>query len=412
MRKVEIGPCVLYNADCLDVLPGIATGSVDAVVVDPPYGLEFMGKDWDKLDWRLTAGFSQGGSERFGNSPPLPSFGGPTSENRICRACKGTERGQDRKGFHRCRCETPDFPESAYRPSDSGQAMQAWHFRWAGVVLRVLKPGGYLLSFGGTRTFHRLACALEDAGFELRDTLCWLYGQGYPKAKSCLKPAWEPIILARKPGRGVAPLSIDECRIPVSDDAYAKNCSGDRGHADNRTRDMGFAMGCGSAHDAGRWPANVILDEEAGTILDAQAGPQKSGGTPKRRPPDKTRNVYQGRFGGQESPKGIGGSEGNVSRFFYCPKANKADRGEGNTHPTVKPTALMEWLVKLVTRPGDTVLDCFGGSGSTGKACIRTGRKAVLIEQDQEQGYFGIGVARLELEWLAAKQDLFPTGAD
>jgi len=141
--------------------------------------------------------------------------------------------------------------------------------------LRVLKPGGHMLAFSGTRTYHRMVCAIEDAGFEIRDQIGWAFGSGFPKSHNgewggtALKPAWEPICMARKPligtveanwrEHGTGALNIDGCRIAVSDVAYARNASGDRGHADNRERAMDFGMTAGSASTLGRWPANLIL---------------------------------------------------------------------------------------------------------------------------------------------------------
>lgn len=267
-------------------------------------------------------------------------------------------------------------------------------------ALRVVKPGGYLLAFGGTRTFHRLTCAIEDGGFEIHDCLSWLYGSGFPKHASKLKPAWEPIIVARRPSREATPLNIDACRIAVTDDAYARNHSGDRGHAG--TREHGEAtdmrMGGGSANDGGRWPANVVIDEAAAESIDEQTGILTSGANPERRSTDKTRNTF-GKFPGQEICRPLRGADsGGASRFYYCAKASRKERelgldgsfdrkplnwsngeqspgtfqSEGTTrdvrnhHPTVKPIALTRWLCRLVTPPGGTVLDPFVGSGSTG----------------------------------------------
>lgn len=281
-------------------------------------------------------------------------------------------------------------------------------------TLHVVKPGAYLLAFGGTRTFHRLACAIEDAGWELQDTLSWLYGSGFPKHKSKLKPGWEPIILARRPASKATPLNIDACRLPVSDAAYAANCSGDRGHADNRTREMDFGMTAGSAHEGGRWPANVLLDEDAAALLDEQSGTLTSGANPTRRGSNKFASTY-GDFVGQERCEPARGVDvGGASRFYYCAKASRAERDAGltgekrpllwssgtqspgtfqsagtdksarNHHPTVKPLALMRWLCRLITPPGGTILDHFAGSGSTGCAAELEGFNSILIEREAE----------------------------
>lgn len=369
--------------------------SVDAIVTDPPYGLEFMGREWDKL------------------ARPRPgNLGGFADGNK--------------PSFERVRRHLP--------------AMQDWHRSWAVEALRVAKPGAHLLAFGGTRTHHHLMCALEDAGWEIRDCLMWLYGSGFPKSLdvskaidkaagaereavgfhmrlgdkrpyrkqgmnggnyinnpnpaelkvvtapatdaarqwagwgTALKPAWEPIILARKPldgtvaqnvqTWGTGALNVDGCRIGLGED----RTNGGKGSPSplGLISDDGWSpTQLRERPNGGRWPANVILDEEAAAMLDAQAGPQKSGGTPfTGRHADKTRNTF-GIFTGQENPNGIGGSAGAVSRFFYCAKASPTERGEGNDHPTVKPLALMRWLCRLVTPPGGVILDPFMGSGST-----------------------------------------------
>lgn len=318
----------LYVGDCREVLASLSECSVDAVVTDPPYELGFMGKSWD------SAGVSFS-------------------------------------------------PET-----------------WA-AVLRVLKPGGYLLAFGGSRTFHRIAVAIEDAGFEVRDTLSWLYGTGFPKSLNlgdgrgtALKPAWEPIILARKPlagtvaanvqAHGTGALNIDGCRIATDEVippfGSPKKSSG------------GIMNGTDAARPAfiqnisGRWPANVVLDEEAAAALDAQTGTLKSG--------SMKAGVYAGRKSTVYSPDAgrplaadIVGSEGGASRFFYVAKASRSERelgGVRNIHPTVKPVELMRWLVRLVTPPGGAVLDPFTGSGSTGVATLREGVAFVGIEQSAE----------------------------
>lgn len=250
-------------------------------------------------------------------------------------------------------------------------------------VLRVTKPGGYLLAFGGTRTWHRLACAVEDAGWEIRDTIMWLYGQGMPKGKATLKPAWNPILMARKPGPRVLPLNIEGSRVswqgrqPTQEEWNGKGSTGGKGHvrmgqaASEVTKDA-YAKGLIPV-PAGRWPANVCLSCDCDgeghapdcpvALLDAQSGPLHTPGTDQR-------------------PGSIDG--GGASRFFYCPKASKADRGKGNTHPTVKPQALMRWLVGLVTFPGNLVLDPFMGSGTTGVVCVQTGRCFLGIELSSE----------------------------
>lgn len=187
------------------VLATLPDGCVDAVVTDPPYGLEFMGKEWDSFGKAPTGGaaFTPDGMGK--GFAALPSFTG--SPNPTCRNCKGSLRGNDRKGFSRCRCDKPDFPNSRLRQM---VAFQEWFSDQAKELFRVLKPGGHLLAFGGSRTYHRLACAIEDAGFEIRDQIMWLYGSGFPKSldvgKAIDKMAGaEREIVGRKGGRYASP---------------------------------------------------------------------------------------------------------------------------------------------------------------------------------------------------------------
>ena len=174
---------VLHNGDCVEVLKSYAEGSIGSVISDPPYGLEFMGKDWDRLDWTMQASFTSGGSDRFKSSPPLPSYGS-SSENRICRTCGGSERGRDRVGFIKCRCPSPDFPEKKVKAGDVGRKIQGSHAMWLAEVHRVLKPGGVIKAFSGSRTYHRLAAAMADAGFIEIGLEAWTYGSGFPKSKN------------------------------------------------------------------------------------------------------------------------------------------------------------------------------------------------------------------------------------
>ena len=330
---------VLHQGDCLNVLRTIPDNSIDSVVTDPPYGLSFMGKKWDY-----------------------------------------------------------DVP-----------SVDIW-----AECLRVLKPGGHLLAFAGTRTQHRMAVRIEDAGFEIRDMIAWVYGSGFPKSKNvalsidkreglpnrghrvahasrhhpdgtfepngeslpayegktdrsakwqgwgtALKPALEPITVARKPlagtvaenvlAWGTGALNIDGCR--VGDEPITQH---GRSASENRAMSgANYAEPSGRMW-TGRWPANLIHSGED----DAIAG------------------------------------LGEAARYFYCAKANKKDRGEGNTHPTVKPTDLMRYLCRLVTPPGGVVLDPFMGSGSTGKAAGLEGFSFVGIER--EQSYLEIAEKRIK----------------
>lgn len=311
---------------------------------------------------------------------------------------------------------------------------------WA-ECLRVLKPGGHLLAFAGTRTQHRMAVRIEDAGFEIRDMIAWVYGSGFPKSRNlagewegwgtALKPALEPITVARKPLIGTVAenvqahragaINVDGCRVEGRERT-------DYGLA-NSTRSAGNTYGEPSASadfDAskGRWPANLIHDGSEEVL----AGfPVTASGGGKRRPKDTARvNAYQSGWPANEYERE--GDTGSAARFFYCAKASNRDRDEGlggleqsvlnmsggrkantskgggtearqinpraNIHPTVKPTDLMAYLYRLVTPPGGTVLDPFMGSGSTGKAAIREGFGFIGIER--EAAYVEIALRRIE----------------
>ena len=207
----------IITADCVEAMAAMPADSVDALVTDPPYGLEFMGKEWDRLLGR----------------------GGDTARAGV--------RGE----------WVSDRPQ-AYR---AGMPAQQWHQRWATEALRVAKPGAYLLAFGGTRTYHRLACAIEDAGWIIRDCLVWAYAQGFPKGRANLKPAWEPIVMARKPGP-LRELAIDACRIGIAEgDAAIGGALSANGRGEAVNYGGGGYDGTLSVNTLGRWPANVIATD-------------------------------------------------------------------------------------------------------------------------------------------------------
>ena len=390
----------LYEGSMLDMFDVIEPNSIDAIVTDPPYELGFMSKSWDS----------------------------------------------------------------------SGIAFQkeTWE-----KCLKVLKPGGYLLAFGGSRTFHRIACAIEDAGFEIRDTIMYLYGTGFPKSMdisksldkhfgfqgekigerkfgktstgqsagwhnnnvaktgkqdifapatdlakrwqgfgTALKPAYEPVIVARKPCEGscidnvlkygVGGINIDECRVPMDQsDIDMINAKSSKNPTDNYNQNESkkygdYALNIATpANEQGRFPSNVILTYDETDFDEVCGGMPDSKGC-------STQHVYT------DSPKYGGNSllssstprfnfqlgyndNGSAARYFYCAKASKRDRDEGlpegkhNIHPTVKNTMLMQYLIRLVTPKGGTILDPFNGSGSTGKA-------AMYENKDRNAGYKYIGI--------------------
>lgn len=379
----------IYNGNCLDEMKRLADNSVSAIVTDPPYGLSFMNKHWDY-----------------------------------------------------------DVP-----------SVEIWK-----EALRVLKPGGHLLSFGGTRTYHRMVVAIEDAGFEIRDQIQWIYGSGFPKSHnikegdfkgwgSALKPANEPIVVARKPldkgltiaenvlRYGTGALNIDATRIEIEsfDPVWSVPESGKQSDSIMVFKEKPGAgsdsmfknKGGRSGSTQGRWPANVIFDEEAAAMLDKQSGELgiSRGGNSK----GQQKNVY-GKFNEKTDGKDPGfGDSGGASRFFYVAKASNRERNAGlegmhaklndfkrkssvlsttlidgvrqrgncgqpnqNHHPTVKPIKLMEYLIKLVTPPNGIVLDPFMGSGSTGVAAKNLGVNFIGIEMNEE--YFEIAKKRLGTE--------------
>lgn len=381
----------LHLGDCIEIMRGMADASVDSIVTDPPYELGFMGKGWD--------------STGIANSPAM----------------------------------------------------------WA-EALRVLKPGGHLLAFSGTRTYHRMACAIEDAGFELRDQIGWAYGSGFPKSRNldgewtgwgtALKPAWEPIALARKPlngtvaanvlAHGTGALNIDGCRVH-SDDATGGEYTVKRfapGASVNKDGNWKQDVEFRGVMKAGRWPANIVHDGSDEVLAAFPEAPGQQAAISSSAPSDKTSNVYgrmrrEGEASADSENDGAVGFKmkpgmrrldaGSAARFFYCAKASRADRNEGlsssstpavatdatmrqcetadwstrngNHHPTVKPTELMAYLCRLVTPPGGLVLDPFMGSGSTGKAAMREGFRFVGIDMTPE--YVEIARARIEHEQAA-----------
>ena len=313
----------LLEGDCLEVLGKLEPGSVDAIVTDPPYGIGFQNERWDSRALREAA----------------------------------ARAGHDRL--------TPN------------EAFEAWCRIWAEGCRRVLKPGGFLAAFGSPRTFHRLACGVEDAGLEIRDKLMWLYAEGMSKSRhypggraTTLKPAFEPIVLARRGLDGTTEETIE--------------------------RHGTGALMTESCQVEGRHPANVVIGHDP----DCRNGCCTT----------DCAVVFA-----DACIDGEGRARLAPSRFLYCPKASRAERDAGceklprraldlfpnagtsgdarNFHPTVKPLELMRWLVRLLCPPGGLVLDPTAGSGSTGAAAVLEGRRFVGIEL--EPAYLEIAAARI-----------------
>lgn len=427
----------LHHGDCLDVLRELPDNSVDAVITDPPYGIRFMGKSWDGAD-------IEAGVERRRSQAEMPDDG------------KAGRNG----GYRSAAAEAGRYDLT----TTANQAFQAWCAEWTTECLRILKPGGHLLSFGGSRTWHRLVAAVEDAGFEIRDSIAWLYGSGFPKSLdvskaidkaagaerqvvgrktlptggprreegpgtradgsgwarpwqtdpaaieakasitapatedaqrwqgwgTALKPAFEPIVVARKPlvgtvagnvlEHGTGALNIDACRTPAGQD-YADKCAS--------------VIGL-STSPAGRWPTNVVLDHTQAAELDRQTGVLRTGGNEMGSPSKPTTDVY-GEY--QRKPYEKIRDSGGASRYFpvfrYEAKAPTSERPRDGevAHPTVKPLDLMQWLVRLVTPPGGTVLEPFAGSGTTAEACVIEGFRCIAIEREAD--YLPLIVKRL-----------------
>lgn len=385
----------LFQGDCVEVMATLEADSIDSVVTDPPYGIYFMNKEWDK-------------------------FGSAIGHDH--------KKGRERSG---------SMHAGEYDTSLNGnRGFQEWSTKWAQQAFRIMKPGAWLLCFASPRTYHRMASGVEDAGFEIRDQIMWLFGQGFPKSRNlenemegwgtALKPGHEPVVLARKPFRksifenvkehGTGALNIDACRLEGRERTeYGLSSS---------IRSQGVAYGQpSSAADfdgsKGRWPANVLHDG-SDEILEAFAEYGERQSSRVEKPSDCA-------TGGTTSFDAMRGNrpargyddEGTAARFFFCAKASKFDREEGlegfdskalaygnqaqaevkrgnvrhhgesgmntvkmrkNNHPTVKPTELMRYLCRLITPARGVILDPFMGSGTTGKAALLEEFRFIGIE--------------------------------
>ena len=276
---------------------------------------------------------------------------------------------------------------------------------WA-AMLRVLKPGGYIVAFSSSRTFGRRSVAVEDAGFVTHPMLGWISAQGFPKATrfkqpelagwryglQALKPALEPIYMGQKPLDGTGSqnrdrwgcggLNVDGCRVRTTDSLNGGTYRG----TPSKVTGEGWRMANAQrefVQPAGRWPANLLHDGSPEVeAAFAAFGTRTSGTRNDNRAADQSRTTY-GAFSGAESDQNYAGDTSSASRFFFAAKATNLDRC-GSKHPTVKPTSLMRHLWKLVTPLGGTVLDPFAGSGTTGQAAVEEGFNAILIEREPE----------------------------
>jgi site-specific DNA-methyltransferase (adenine-specific) len=366
----------LHCGDCLAVMPTLAENLFDSACCDPPYHLSSIVK-------------------RFGAEGAAFAKVGKTGA--YARASAG-------------------FMNKTWDGGDIAFRAETWAH-----VLRVLKPGAYLAAFGGTRTGHRVACAIEDAGFILHPFIAWLFGQGFPKAHrvtasgltdldratggwegwrygtQSMKPGIEPIYVAQKPFEdgltgtenvikwGVGAINIDACRIEIDPDVDDSRLGGNGDWSSDKmaknVNEGGYAGVRVGSSEKGRWPANVITDgsEEVVAAFPDAPGQQFYVGPEHGDRP--SRGIY-GDFGARP-PNEPRGDSGSAARFFYTAKADADDR-LGSKHPTVKPLDLMQYLVRLVTPPNGLVLDPFAGTGTTGEAAWREGTRAVLIEAEAE----------------------------
>lgn len=386
-------PYTLSLGDCLETLRSLPDNSIDSVVTDPPYGIRFMGKSWDGADIEARASYRA-------SMPSHASACGPNGGHRSLAA----EAGK-------------------YDLTPAGMlAFQSFTLEWAAECLRVLKPGGYLLSFSAARTYHHMAVGIEMAGFEIRDQIMWVFGSGFPKSHNlrgeyegwgtALKPAHEPICMARKPlsgtvlanvlEHGTGAINIDACRVPAEAMKPNTGSGGLPRRREDEQRGKGIVT---QPSPLGRWPANLIHD---GSDDVRAAFPEALGQQGDLKETGRAR-PSSGRFGDMAPPaahKARQEQDTNASRFFYCAKTSKRDRGEGNSHPTVKPTDLMAYLCRLVTPLGGTILDPFMGSGSTGKAALREGFQFIGCELDES--YMAIARARIEHEYNVMKAEAVP----
>ncbi len=432
MPYYQDGSVTIWNGDCKQVLQSLRANSLDACVTDPPYHLVSQ----DKRDHR--------------------------------RASPAKSQRQKIGGFMGMKWDGGDIAHT----------VELWRD-----IFRVLKPGAHLVAFAGTRTYHRMACAIEDAGFEIRDQIGWIYGSGFPKSLdvskaidkaagakreivgvnrngsgahltklqnhgdgdtgigymdgsgkvfdvtepatpeakqwqgwgTALKPAWEPIVLARKPligtvvenvqKFGTGAINIDDCRVAIDPTVDDPRLGGNGDWSSDKMAknvyEGGYAGVRVGSSEKGRWPANIVHDGSDEVLA---AFPSTESGKPCGIKSGNNNKVF-GQYAGGISVTGFG-DFGNASRFFYCAKASSDERF--GDHPTVKPLALMQWLVRLICPVGGTLIDPFMGSGTTLCAAKELERKAIGIEI--EERYCKIAERRVEQEILPLNAISNPLG--
>lgn len=387
-------PYQLVHATLVDWSRDYAGPKFHAVLCDPPYGLEFMGKEWD-APWK----------------------------GDIRQTFNGTLPDDRQSPFARSKVRYGG--SSAYTNDVQGfkVAFQRTVQTWGEALMPHLLPGAIVLMFGGTRMWHRLAAGMEDAGFEMWDTLMWLYGQGFPKAQkidgwegyktTALKPAWEPILCFKKPLNGTyaecamaygsGALNVNGTRIPTSTDDDGV-CRARKTGSTDTVGQFGFHHEGATVHNApgaaGRYPANLILDPESAEMLNGQSGNRKAGASVKGDEPSAPTDNCYGEY--TRVPFNGFGDSGGASRFFYCAKASSKERNAGvvdeNKHPTVKPIALTKYFATLLLPPAIVasrrLLVPFAGSGSEIIGALQAGWDEV-VGIEQEKQYVEIAEQRL-----------------
>ena len=358
---------MLWNDDCLEAMQKLIDDGVqvDSIVTDPPYHLQSI-------------------VDRFGKEGSASAKHG--TDGAFARASKG-------------------FMGKEWDGGDIAFRKETWE-----LALKLLKPGGHLLAFSASRNYHRMAVAIEDAGFEIRDQIMWLYGSGFPKSHNlgdgwgtALKPAHEPIVMARKfiegtnknnrEMYGTGGINIDGCRVELSegdDPRLGGKGTWKTDKAGKEIYDFRFTGEDIASSELGRFPANIMHDgsEEVVSGFPNAKGVVSNGNAPVG---ETSEGVIKPLRRGKLTSYA---DDGSAARFFYCPKVSKSERGEDNTHPTVKPQELMKYLCRLVTPKGGTVLDPFMGSGSTGMAAKDEGFDFIGIEKEKE--YFEIAEKRIK----------------